>query len=167
MRVANTRANRFRARHGRHGGMAIMEMAIVMPVLIYLAMGMVEYGEFFYLKNTFQQAARDACRAGIMPNAMQADPATAASRTLATAGVTFQSSWLTVTDITPAGFGAVYGTGSVSDCSTVAVGHALTFAVTTTYGAMPGAVRPLSNISAIGGIPSSRAIAGTSTALKE
>jgi len=166
MRSTDTTAP-FRRRHGRHGGMAILELAIVLPVMIYLCMGMVEYGQFFYIKNAFQQAARDACRAAIMPNAMQADPATAATRALAAAGITMQASWLTVVDITPAGFGAVYGTGTVTDVSQVSAGHALQVTLTTTYGSLPGAVRPLSAVSATGGIPSSRAITGISTGLKE
>jgi Flp pilus assembly protein TadG len=142
-------------------------MALVLPALMFLAMGMVEFGQFFYTKNAFQQAARDACRAAIMPNAHQADPYTAATTTLAAAGVTFQNSWMTITDITPAGWGGSLGTGPVSDVSTVSAGHALTVAITTTYGSLPNAVRPLYAVSGGIGIPSSRAITGSSTGLKE
>ena len=148
------------------GGNAIIEMALVLPALMFLAMGMVEFGQFFYTKNAFQQAARDACRASIMPNAKQADPYTAATAALAAAGVTFQNSWLTVTDITPGAWGGT-GTGNVTDVSTVSAGHAITVAITTTYGSLPNAVRPLYAISGGIGIPSNRAIAGSSTGLKE
>jgi Flp pilus assembly protein TadG len=165
MRTTTEHRRRRRGVRGR-SGMAVMEMAIVLPVMLYLAMGMVEYGQFFYLKNTFQQAARDACRAAIMPNAQQADPATAATRALAAAGITFQSSWLTITDITPGAWGGS-GTGTVTDVSAVAAGHALTVTVQTTYGGLPDAVRPLSVMSASAGISSSRAIIGSSTGLKE
>ncbi len=151
----------------RRSGLAILEMAIVLPMMLYLAMGMVEYGQFFYLHNAFQQAARDALRAAIMPNAQAADPATAATRTLAAAGVTFQASWMTLTDITPASWGGTAGTGTVTDCSQVSAGHGLTCTITTTYGTLPGAVRPLSSLNAPAGIPSARAIAGASTGLKE
>ena len=150
----------------RRGGMAILEMAIVLPMMLYLAMGMVEYGQFFYLKNLFQQAARDATRAAIMPNAAAADPTTAATRTLAEGGITFQPSWMTMTDITPIGWGGST-LGVFTDCSTVPAGHGITLTIATTYGALPGAVRPLSNMNAPAGIPAARAIAGSSTALKE
>ncbi len=102
-----------------------------------------------------------------MPNAKQADPYTAATATLAAAGVTFQSSWLSIVDITPPAWGSAYGTGAVSDVSQVPAGHALTVTVQTTYGSLPGAVRPLYAISGGVGIPSSRAIAGSCTGLKE
>jgi Flp pilus assembly protein TadG len=142
-------------------------MAIAMPVLMYLVMGMVEFGEFFYVKSAFQQASRDALRAAIMPNAQQADPATAATRTLAVAGVTFQSSWMVITDITPSGWGGSSGGGTVTDCSAVAAGHALTLTITATYATLPGAVRPLSAISGGVGIPASRTVVGSSGGLKE
>lgn len=150
----------------RHGGMAVLEMAVVLPVLLYLAMGMVEYGQFFYLKTAFQQAARDAARAALMPTARQADPAAAATRALAAAGVPFQSSWMTLTDTTPASWGGGAG-GTVADCSTVAAGHTILVTITTSYGGLPGAVRPLSDLSMPAGIPAGRAIAGSSTGLKE
>ena len=157
----------------RAGGNAIIEMWLVLPMLMFLAMGMVEFGQFYYTKNAFQQAARDACRAALMPNAHQADPATAATRALAAAGVTFQSSWLSMTDITPIGLGGSTP-GPFTDCSTLQAGHAFTLTIQTTYGSLPNAVRPLYAIAGGGGwfgisagIPSNRAIAGVSTGLKE
>ncbi len=39
----------------RHGGNAILEMALVLPLLIVLAMGMVEFGQYFYLKQAFER----------------------------------------------------------------------------------------------------------------
>ena len=157
---------RERPRPNRRGGNAILEMALVMPMLMFLALGMVEFGQFFYIHNAFQQAARDALRASIMPNAQQADPTTAARRTLAAAGITFQSSWMNIQDITPLGWGGS-PVGTVTDVSTVPAGHAITLTITTTYGSLPGAVRPLYAVSGGYGIPSGRTMAGSSSGLKE
>ena len=161
-------------RHGRQwargrrarGGNAIIEMALVFPVLIYLGLGMVEFGQFFYVKNAFQQAARDAGRAAIMPGADQPDPYTAARATLAAAGITFQNAWLTITDITPGGFGSAFGSTNVTDCSTVTTGHAMTVTVTTTYMNLPGSVRPLYSTTGTG-IGNGRTVAGQCLVLKE
>lgn len=150
----------------RAGGNAILEMAMVLPTLMFLAMGMVEFGQFYYTKNAFTQAARDALRASIMHNAKQPDPYTAATTTLAAAGITFQSSWMTIVDITPSGWGGSYGTGAVSDVSAVQSGHAITVTIQTSYGALPNAVRPLYAMAGVG-IPNNRAVSGVSTGLKE
>ena len=147
-------------RRRRRGGMAVLEMALVLPLMLYMGMGMVEYGQFFYVKNTFQQAARDACRESIRPDATRADPATAATRTLGAAGIAFQASWMTIVDLTAGGT-------VVSDVSTVPAGDVLRVTLQTTYGSLPSAVRPLSSLSASAGIPSSRAVAASSAGLKE
>ena len=56
------------ARRARRGG-AVLEMAILAPVLIYLSFGAVEYGYFMYVKNTVFSAARDGARAAIARDA--------------------------------------------------------------------------------------------------
>ncbi len=40
-------------------GNAVLEMALVLPILLLLAFGMVEFGYFFYVKNNLQGAARE------------------------------------------------------------------------------------------------------------
>ncbi len=62
----------------RRRGAAVMEMALVSPVLFALILGGVEYGYAFYLKNTMQGAAREAARVAITPTATAADVRTAA-----------------------------------------------------------------------------------------
>src|SRR5205085_1990414 len=54
------------ARRARRGT-AVMEMALVGSLLLGLTFGTVEFGYYFYVKNIFQGAAREGCRAGITP----------------------------------------------------------------------------------------------------
>lgn len=46
-------------------GAAIVEMAMVLPVLLALIMGILSYGDWFLTAHSVQQAANDAARAAI------------------------------------------------------------------------------------------------------
>ncbi|PKP88727.1 MAG: transporter [Alphaproteobacteria bacterium HGW-Alphaproteobacteria-17] len=47
-------------------GAAIVEMALVLPMLLVLLMGMLVYGHYFLLAHSVQQAANDGARAAIV-----------------------------------------------------------------------------------------------------
>ncbi|KTE17686.1 TadE/TadG family type IV pilus assembly protein [Sphingopyxis sp. H115] len=47
-------------------GAAIVEMALVLPLLLALLMGVVVYGHYFMLAHSVQQAANDGARASIV-----------------------------------------------------------------------------------------------------
>lgn len=47
-------------------GAAIIEMALVLPLLLALLMGMLVYGQYFMLAHSVQQAANDGARAAIV-----------------------------------------------------------------------------------------------------
>ena len=64
---------------GRRPGGAVLDMALVLPVLLYLAFGTVEYGYYFYVKHNVQSAAREGARAAIVPSATAGDVTTAVS----------------------------------------------------------------------------------------
>ncbi len=49
-------------------GTEVLEMALILPLLLLLAFGTVEFGYWFYLEHNFQAAARDGVRAGIVAN---------------------------------------------------------------------------------------------------
>lgn len=50
----------------REKGQAIVETAIILPVLILLIMGLFEFGRYMYLKNTLNNAARAAARTAVV-----------------------------------------------------------------------------------------------------
>lgn len=60
----NTTANPRRRRAA-----ATLELALTLGILLNLTFGMVEFGYYFFVKNTCQGAARDGCRAGIVQGA--------------------------------------------------------------------------------------------------
>ena len=47
-------------------GAAIVEIALVLPLLLMLLMGMLVYGQYFMLAHSVQQAANDGARAAIV-----------------------------------------------------------------------------------------------------
>lgn len=47
-------------------GAAIVEMALVLPLLLALLMGILVYGQYFMLAHNVQQAANDGARASIV-----------------------------------------------------------------------------------------------------
>jgi Flp pilus assembly protein TadG len=66
------------ARTTRRGN-AVLEAALVLPILLSLAFGTVEFGYFFYVKHCLQGAARQGVRAAIPADSTTADITTAVS----------------------------------------------------------------------------------------
>jgi hypothetical protein len=139
-------------------GMAIIEMAIVFPVLIFIVMGMAEFAQFFYVRNTFQEAAREVTRMSVPASAIQADPTTVATSAFGRINVTFNSSWMTITDLSASTL--------VSDVSAIPPGDVFMVTIQQNYDSIPGTYRPLYLMTGQG-IGNGKSITGRSTAVKE
>ncbi len=50
-------------------GQDVVEFALILPVLVLLLFGIIEFGLLFYHYNTVALAARDGARAGVVPSA--------------------------------------------------------------------------------------------------
>jgi Flp pilus assembly protein TadG len=139
-------------------GAAVIEMVFAFSLLMFIAMGMVEFGQYFYIKHAFEAAARDAARASILATATSSSPATAATYTLAEANVTFNSSWLTIYDTTTS--------STVTDVTTVAAGDILQVQISTTYDQIPNVLRPLYSMTGQG-IKNGKPMLGQCTMVRE
>jgi len=53
----------------RRRGAAIVEFAVIAPVLVFLSLGMMEMGRGIMVKDNLTDAARVGCRTAIMPSA--------------------------------------------------------------------------------------------------
>jgi len=53
-------------RHGAQSGEALVEMALVLPILIVLSMGMLDFGRAFHMKSLLDQAAREGARVAVV-----------------------------------------------------------------------------------------------------
>lgn len=147
-----------RRRQNRNAN-SIIEMAIVLQVLLWLCMGMAEFGQYFYIRSAFQSAARDVARASILATAVSTDPTTTATRTLGYANVAFNSSWMTITDVTGTPF-------TVTDVSGVAPGHALQVTIQVAYNLIPNVYRPLNQLTGQG-IKNGKMMVGQCTMIRE
>jgi Flp pilus assembly protein TadG len=149
-----------RNRAGRcRGGIAILEAVVVLPMLLALAFGMAEFGQFMYISHIIDAACRDTARAAIPQTAAAGDPAAAATRTLAQASIPYGSVTVLIQDVSN-------GWATVTDCSTIPAGDNLFVQITATYAQLPHTYRPLYNMTGFG-ISSSKTIQSRCTMTKE
>ncbi|CAN5381093.1 hypothetical protein BH09PLA1_BH09PLA1_30560 [soil metagenome] len=81
-------AGRFiRQRDRRARGAEVLEAALVMPILLLLVFGMIEFGYFLYLKHNLQAAAREGARVGSTLNSNDAEAVSKAGAFLTAANL--------------------------------------------------------------------------------
>jgi Flp pilus assembly protein TadG len=83
--------NRLRAGEapqGRERGSALIEVAIVLPILLVLTMGMLDFGRAFHTKSLLDQAAREGCRVAVVTGPDEALVQGRVATVLAAGGVT-------------------------------------------------------------------------------
>jgi len=124
-------------------------MCLVLPILLALSFGTVEFGYYLYVKHNMQAAAREGARAAIVPSAVTGDVTSAVSNVMAAAGLTSSGYTTAITDTN----------GATINVSTAAAGTAIKVTVQCSWGTV--GVRPL------GVISSSKAVVGTTVMRKE
>jgi Flp pilus assembly protein TadG len=141
----------------RRRGSAVMEAALVLPVLVVLTMGAMEFGYFFYVKHTLQGAAREGARAAITPGATSTDVNTAVNSAMKAAGfdIVARPGLYTTQILDSAG-------SSTVNPSTATAGTGIQVKVSATWGTI--GVNPLGSASPL---PSTRAVAGQTVMRKE
>jgi len=71
----------------RRSGIAAIEMALLLPLLLTLVFGMIEYGSLFWRAQQVANAARNGARRGIMAGATASNVTTAVDQTMLAAGM--------------------------------------------------------------------------------
>jgi Flp pilus assembly protein TadG len=56
--------SRFRRRRSRSRGQAMVEFALIVPVLVLAVFGIIDFGRLVYTQNSLNEASREAARAG-------------------------------------------------------------------------------------------------------
>jgi Flp pilus assembly protein TadG len=135
----------------RKRGASTLEMALVLPILIMLSFGVVDYGYYIYLKNTFQGAAEAGARAAVPYAATN-------SNVTGTTGIV-------TTMMTAAGFPSANYTVTLnpSDISGLSVGTAITVTVSANWGTVGTHALGTS----FGGISAGKQITGVAVMQKE
>lgn len=135
----------------RKRGSAVLDAALVFPILLSLTFGCVEFGYYFYVKHTLQGAAREGCRAGIIDGASNTNVTTAITNALTAAGL--QSSGYTVKIESPL--------GTTKAVNTMSPGDTVYVTVTCTWGTVGRNFRPM------GLIGTNKAVVGVTAMRKE
>lgn len=112
-------------------GSTLIETALVLGILLYLSFGAVEFGYYFFVKNTLQGAAREGGRASVVDGATNASVTSAVSAVMTANGIPSNKYTLTTTP---------------SNISAAASGTQITVTITCTWGTV--GVRPLAMLSA-------------------
>ena len=150
MRQTNTSILSRPRRSGRppRRGNALLDLAFVLPILLALTFGAVEYGYALYVKHVLQGAAREGARAAIVAGATPANVNSAIDNSMQTAG--FAQGKYT-RSISPGGW------------NSGAAGTTVTVEVKATWSAVGVNVLP----QALGGINPSKELKATTTMRKE
>lgn len=61
----------FRRRDHRSRAGAIVEFAVVLPLLLTILFGIIEYGWIFMVRQTLQHAAREGCRLAVLQTSVE------------------------------------------------------------------------------------------------
>src|SRR4051812_32295661 len=127
----------------RRRGSAVLDAALVFPILLSLTFGAIEYGYYFFVKNTLQGAAREGCRSGIVLNNNNTDVTTSVVSYLNAAGLnanptTLDASRFTLKIESP--LGTSVNAGSLT------AGTALYVTVQGPWGTLGSGFRPLALI---------------------
>jgi Flp pilus assembly protein TadG len=140
-----------RQRKPRRKGAALLEMLLVLPILLMLSLGVVDYGYYLYLKNTFQSAAEAGARAAVPYAASN-------SSVTGTNGIVTQM-------MTAGGFPAASYTVTLSpsNVSSLSAGTQ----ITVTISALWGNVGTHALGSSFGGMSNSKTVVGTAVMQKE
>lgn len=73
-------------KHGKHGA-ATLELALTLTILLAVTYGTIEFGQYFYVKNQLQGAAREGVRTAVTNGATQSDITSAVAHVMDVAGL--------------------------------------------------------------------------------
>jgi Flp pilus assembly protein TadG len=142
--MATQNKKRFRS------GNAILDMAFVLPILLMLTFGAVEYGYALYIKHSLQSAAREGARAAIVAGATATDVQNAVDSSMQASGFV-QAKYTRPSAITPANW------------TSAAAGTTITVTVQTSWGTAGVSVLP----TYLGGISTTKTLQSATTMRKE
>ena len=84
---ANSTCSAARRRRRPRRGSVLLEAALVLPVLLIVVFGAIEFGWAFYIKHSLQGAAYAGARAAIVPGATNSDVTSAVSLAMQRGGL--------------------------------------------------------------------------------
>lgn len=147
-RTAVCARTRWSHRRRRSWGGAVLETILILPFLLLVVFGGVEYGYYFWVKHTLEGAGRDGCRVFIMANATVPDVQTAVDNAMRAAGLQNASYTVYVGDGTPPAWPALPPQVTAANQATCASGDTISVYVWCTWGTVGQGMRPMGLIGA-------------------
>jgi len=148
----------------RRSGSAVLELALTLSILFSICYGLIEYGYYFYVKNTMEGAAREGCRNAIVAGSTFSTANTAIENQLQVAnlvpsGTTISGSsgsytignykvYYVDTTTTAAPSPPNAPSTTLSSLTSMTVGDTLTVVITANWGTVGAAFRPAALIGA-------------------
>jgi Flp pilus assembly protein TadG len=86
----------------RRSGIAAIEMALLLPLLLTLVFGMIEYGSLFWRSQQVANAARNGARRGIMAGATATDVSSSVDQSMLASGMGSTNYTILMTPANPA-----------------------------------------------------------------
>ena len=80
-------------------GAAVVELAVVLPLLLTLVFGIIEFGWIFMVRETLTNASREGCRVAVLQGSTQQNVTDQVAASMAGAGLTSYS--VDITSSTP------------------------------------------------------------------
>ena len=143
----------------RRRGSAVMEASLIFPVMCWLVLGAMQFGYYFFVKNTLQGAAREGCRAGIVLHNSNTNVTTAVVSYLNAAGLNSSTTTLDQKYT----LRIEYPLGTSINAGSLSAGSALFVTLQANWGDVGMLMLP----PALGGLSNSKVVAGTSVMRKE
>ena len=85
-------------------GQAVVELALILPILMLILMGIVEFGRIFMAHQTIANAAREGARTAVLPTSTMSDVSATISAYMTAAGLTGSTN-TTATNVGASGTG--------------------------------------------------------------
>jgi len=143
----------------RRTGNTLVEASLVLPVLCWLVLGALQFGYYFFVKNTLQGAAREGCRSGIVSNNDNTNVTQAVAAYLKAAGLNSSTTTLdakyTLKIESPQ--------GTSTNAMTLSTGSSLYVTIQATWGNVGLLMLPPQ----LGGLNNAKTVAGVSVMRKE
>ena len=89
-----------RTRGSRRRGAAVVEMAVVTPLLLLMMFGIMEFGWLLMLRESLTNACREACRVRVLRGSTDADARNRFDQAIVGTGLTVTASQLSITSST-------------------------------------------------------------------
>ncbi len=82
----------------RRAGVSVLEAALVLPVILALIFGTIEFGYVFYVKQTLQSASREGARRGVLAGADNAAVNQAVDEAMKSGGLGYSTYTVTISN---------------------------------------------------------------------